>query len=378
MKVIIVRDRESAGGGIHNYYRNLAPFFTADVRFQDVGKAHHFFGGRRSLVDRSTSLRLLVDWFSLLVNIITFRPDIVHVNPGLDATSCRALRRDAVNLLLGRMFGRKLVVFWRGWESAWIGNPCFPRGNKGWIYEVYQRASAQIVLASRFKRDLRNWGFEMPIHVETTVADQGCVEAGGKSPVNGAQANLLFLSRVDDAKGVFELVDAYQILRGRGHRCCLTIAGDGPALEALKAHVAKSGVEDVRFPGYVSGDQKLACYREGTIFCFPSSHGEGMPNAVLEAMAAGLPVIASKVGGLEDILEAGKTGGILDELEDAVKRRMFDPEAIADAVEPYLSNPELYARVSAHNVAYARKRFAPQKVAARLEGIYREVIGKSV
>lgn len=374
MRVLIVRDRESAGGGIHNYYRNLAPFFTADVRFQDVGKAHHFYGKSRGLADRFTSLRLLIDWFSLLVNIITFRPDIVHVNPGLDALSCRALRRDAVNLLIGRLFRRRMVVFWRGWESSWIGNPSFPRGNGGWIYNAYQNTSAQIVLARRFEEDLRRWGFGMPIYLETTVADQECVESVQDSASDSRDHHLLFLSRVDDAKGVFELVEAYQILRDRGRRCCLTIAGDGPALEPLKAHVAERGVEDVYFPGYVTGIRKAICYQEGTIFCFPSSHGEGMPNAVLEAMAAGLPVIASTVGGLQDILEEGKTGLLLQPLEAGAERRRFDPQAIADAIEIYMDDPGLHSRVGAHNAAVARERFAPVKVAGRLEGIYRETM----
>lgn len=373
VKVLIVRDRESSGGGIHNYYRNVTPFLEVDYRLKDVGKPHHYFGAK-GLLTRFTPIRLLLEWLGVLAKTVWFRPDIVHVNPGLDALSMRAMRRDAVTIRISRLCGCKVVVFWRGWEADWVGKASFPGGNDGWICRSYQKAAAQIVLASRFKSDLRNWGFEMPIHVETTVADQVCVEGCAERAPGPKDHHLLFLSRVEETKGVFELVEAHRILRGRGHACGLTIAGDGPGLEALKRHVAESGMEGVEFPGYVTGDAKAACYRRGTIFCFPSSHGEGMPNAVLEAMAAGLPVVASTVGGLQDILEEGRTGFLIERTDVDLERRRFDPEAIADAIERLLADPELHARISGHNAAYAKERFAPAKVAKRLEGIYREVM----
>jgi len=86
------------------------------------------------------------------------------------------------------------------------------------------------------------------------------------------------------------------------------VAGDGPQLESLKKLAFELELEDrVRFVGWQSKEQLLNLYQQANLFIFPSRH-EGMPNAVLEAMACGLPVIATEIGGNEELVESGKTG----------------------------------------------------------------------
>lgn len=372
MRVVIVRDRESSGGGIVNYYKALAPHFSVNVRFCDVGKPHSFYSKEKS-ASRFTILRLIGDWLALLFTILLFRPKIVMLNPGLDVTSFRAMRRDAVSLMIARLLGRRVLVFWRGWHNSWCGKPEFPKGNRSLLSRTYRKASAHIVLSERFKEDLVRWGFTRPIHIETTVASDECLDAsGGIANPDSGRADLLFLSRVEIAKGVFELIDAYLLVKKEFPNGTLTIAGDGPDLEALREYSPKAGAAGITFTGFVSGAEKVDCYRKATLFCF-LSYTEGMPNAVLEAMAMGLPILSSDAGGLRDILHNGTTGTVMQADPNAAARRKFNPAKVAEAIIRLLRNTKEMGRIGKSNAMFARERFAASKVAARLEAIFRDV-----
>ena len=207
------------------------------------------------------------------------------------------------------------------------------------------------------------------------MAADECLNAETKESRPEDPHNLLFLSRVERVKGVFELMDAFRSLKEIDARYTLTIAGTGPHLEELQAYVRDLSLEDVRFSGYVSGDSKAACYRSAGMFCFPSIHGEGMPNAVLEAMAAGLPIIASDVGGLKDFLADGVTGCVLKD-EDRSNAGGFDPQRIAAAIAALVEDRERWLMTSGYNREFARRHFAAPVVASRLQRIYEAVVSE--
>lgn len=108
-----------------------------------------------------------------------------------------------------------------------------------------------------------------------------------------------------------------------------SIAGDGPQLENLRSLAYELGIADrVRFLGWQSRDELTKRYQEANLFLFPSRH-EGMPNAMLEAMATGLPVIATHIAGNEELVVEGQTGYLVeteraDELCDALKKILVD------------------------------------------------------
>lgn len=375
-KVVIVRDRLSAGGGIHNYYHSIKEHLAANVRWVDVGKPQGFYGdlqGIEKLLARSTLIRLIVEWASLVWAILIHRPALVHINPGLDALKQRALKRDAINLLIARCFFRKTLVFWRGWEAKWIGKPEFPGGNEGKLARIYRSADAHIVLSSEFRRDLRAWGFNSPIHLETTVGSNTPI--GDEAPSQSEKTiskNILFLSRIERMKGVFELYEAFLILKRTDPTYSLTFAGDGPDLEALREQC--NGEPNVHFAGYVSGEAKTKCYRDAGVFCFLSAYGEGMPNAVLEALGMGLPVVSSTAGGLKDIISHGKEGFIVPREPNRPDNLLFCPETTAQHIRTLTESPELYQKMVEHNLSYAKAKFTPTVCASRLLRIYRAII----
>lgn len=108
------------------------------------------------------------------------------------------------------------------------------------------------------------------------------------------------------------------------------IAGDGPEMQALQALARQLGIADrVRFLGWQSREQLVETYRQTNVFLFPSRH-EGMPNAVLEAMASGMPVIASCIAGNEELVIKDQTGFLvpsedIDALQSALRKLLGDP-----------------------------------------------------
>ena len=107
------------------------------------------------------------------------------------------------------------------------------------------------------------------------------------------------------------------------------IAGDGPQMRELQSMARELGIQDrVHFLGWQSREQLMKCYRQANVFLFPSRH-EGMPNAMLEAMASGLPVIASCIAGNEELVVDQKTGYLvpaedIDALQTALKKMLSD------------------------------------------------------
>ncbi len=108
------------------------------------------------------------------------------------------------------------------------------------------------------------------------------------------------------------------------------IAGDGPQMETLKSLAQELGIaERVTFLGWQSKEELAKDYHQANLFLFPSRH-EGMPNAVLEAMSSGLPVVATRIAGNEELVIEGETGLLVpsenvDELCDALRKLITDP-----------------------------------------------------
>jgi glycosyltransferase involved in cell wall biosynthesis len=117
-----------------------------------------------------------------------------------------------------------------------------------------------------------------------------------------------------------------------------SIAGDGPQTAALRERVKQLGLEDrVRFLGWQERDQLAARYREANLFLFPSRH-EGMPNALLEAMASGLPVVATRVAGNEELVQDGVTGTLV---------KAEDIPALKESLRQLIGDPDLRKRMGA-------------------------------
>jgi glycosyltransferase involved in cell wall biosynthesis len=131
------------------------------------------------------------------------------------------------------------------------------------------------------------------------------------------------------------LLEAIARLTESGRSVSATFVGDGPRRAALEQLARKLGIADrVTFAGGVGQDDIGRYYEDADVFCLPS-FSEGLPVVLLEAMAAGLPVVASRIAGIPELIEHGRSGllvppGRADLLADALGTLLVDPGRRAD------------------------------------------------
>ena len=177
----------------------------------------------------------------------------------------------------------------------------------------------------------------------------------GKGPI------LLHVGRLIPEKGHRYLLTAMQKILDRFPDTVLLLAGDGPERGALEALCLSLGLEkNVFFLGNRSDVRELLHFSD--LFLFPSLR-EGMPLALLEAMAAGKPCIASQIGSLKEVIEEGKTG-ILVPPRDA--------ERLAEAACSLLRSPENSRRMGENATRLIREKFDAEANVRKLEALYGE------
>ena len=143
--------------------------------------------------------------------------------------------------------------------------------------------------------------------------------------------DILYLAWVEKAKGIFDLLDAAAIVIKQNQHVRLVIGGDGKELEAIREKARKYGIENnVIMAGWASGEKKEQLLQQADIFVLPSYY-EGSPNALKEAMASGIPCIATTVGTIPEIIKDGENGylyepGNIEQLSDCLEKLVDDCE----------------------------------------------------
>jgi glycosyltransferase involved in cell wall biosynthesis len=174
---------------------------------------------------------------------------------------------------------------------------------------------------------------------------------------------ILFLGKLDPAKGIFDLLEAVSQLRAAVPDVRLVCAGDGNRI-AVARYAERLGISDaVKFTGWVGPSGKRALLENAAAYALPS-YSEGMPMSLLEAMAAGVPAVASPVGGVAEVLVDGVSGLLAAPGDVATLTRLL---------RKLLIDRSLGARIGAAGRESVRLRFAPERALPQLEEIYADV-----
>lgn len=166
-----------------------------------------------------------------------------------------------------------------------------------------------------------------------------------------------------DYKGHRWLVDACEILEARGVPFRCVLVGDGPERAAIEARIAGAGLGDrVRLLGNQAQDRIRALIDESDVMALPSIVTEsgmmdGIPVALMEAMAAEVPVVSTRVSGIPELVQHGRTGLLVPQK---------DARALADALERLFRDPELALRLAARGRAHVLQRYNLLRNADRL------------
>jgi phosphatidylinositol alpha-1,6-mannosyltransferase len=177
----------------------------------------------------------------------------------------------------------------------------------------------------------------------------------------------LVVSRMVPIKNVALAVEAMAIVAARHPDLVLVLAGVGPLRAAIEARAAALQLADrVIFAGAVPHRDVPAWYRAADVFVLPSEF-DNSPNVALEAMASGVPVVATDVGGVRHYVQDGVNGALVP---------AGNAPAVADAIGRYLADPALTARTGARNRSDVVAGFSWAQSAQRLRAVYQRVIAE--
>jgi colanic acid/amylovoran biosynthesis glycosyltransferase len=192
-----------------------------------------------------------------------------------------------------------------------------------------------------------------------------------RQPPRDGKWRIVQACRLIPKKGVATSLRAFAIFKKDNPKAEFLIAGKGPLQPELEMLAAGLGIfKDVHFVGFLSQPELLELYAGSHLFLHPSETSpnqdqEGVPNSVLEAMATGLPVAATRHGGIPEAVEHGRTGLLVPE-EDHI--------ALANAMQKIIDSPGIFKQMGLHARAAVTDRFEQDAQIDQLESFYEEAI----
>lgn len=350
--VLVYRDRIVPRSEVHflrqQYvgFRRLAPVWVGcrtDVGLPDLDVApillgrHGVFGAFDRLLFKQLG-RIPPE-----PDLAKLQPRLIHAHFG---------RGGALALPIARALGLPLVVTFHGGDATkdkHYRTQLVPTVFQRRCAALQQEAALIICVAEHIREVLLARGFPA---AKLKVIRYGTEPEPDCCPVpHTERPYLLFVGRFVEKKGVGYLLHAMRMLESEGAAVDLILIGDGPMAEMLRREAA--ALRSARFLGWLPHIEVRRVMRGALAICVPSvaAHGgdsEGLPNVVLEAMSASVPVIASNLGGIGEAVRHERTGFLV---------RPADPPAIAAAARRLLEDPALHSRMGLAARAAATEHF---------------------
>jgi glycosyltransferase involved in cell wall biosynthesis len=305
-------------------------------------------------------LRLGTSPLALLRQLRRQRPDIVHLNTSLNA---RAFWRDMAYAIVAKLHGARVVCQVHGGElpQDFLGRSRLAhtllRALLGIPDVLVVLATVELAAYRRFLP--AKWIALLPNGI-----DPASFAHEARTLPAGGPLRLVYLGRLARNKGVHELLDGVHAALGRGASVHLRIAGSGPEEAALRAAVARLQLEKaVSFAGATFEGGKSSLLRDSDVFVLPSQC-EGLPIALLEAMAAGNAVISTPVGAIPDVVVPGRHGMLVPP---------GDAEALAAAILAMDADREAVARMQQACAARIAASYSLERLAEGFTDLYAQL-----
>jgi glycosyltransferase involved in cell wall biosynthesis len=335
---------ETRGGiaAVVNAYRAHGLFERWPI---DYIPTHCDGGPRRKLL---TAVKALLKFILLLARE---RRVIIHVH----SASRASFWRKAIFMTIGMLAKCPFIFHLHGGGFARFYEAECGVAQRRIIRFFLGRAACVIVLSDRW----RTWVSRVIENQRIVcISNPVAVVEEGRAP--RCRNVVLFLGRLERGKGIFDLLDAIATLRARIPDIKLVCAGEGN-LESVARYARRLGIEDaVSLPGWIGPIEKQSLMCGATAFVLPSL-AEGLPMSLLEAMAAGVPVVATAVGGIPDVVTDGVNGLLFNPGDTATLERLL---------RGLMHDPELGTRIASAAREAVRLRFAADRVIPQLEEIY--------
>lgn len=283
------------------------------------------FGATRGQGSILLSPFYLVYFLARMALLKVFRRiDVLHIN----LSSHGSAKRKIVVAWWARLLGIPYVIHLHGSRFRQFWNESSPRLSDA-IVKMFAAASRVVVLG-------QTWKSFVSVKVPEAAARIVIIPNSTPTPVQTqirdetGRLRILFLGRVGARKGVPQLVEALSMIP-KGGSWSAIIAGDGE-VDETRREIERLGLSDhVTMTGWVGPDEVAGLLARSDVLVLPS-FDENLPMSVIEGMAAGLAIIATPVGAVEDIIVDGETGLLVP---------IGDPAAIAASLQSLMEQPEL-------------------------------------
>ena len=286
------------------------------------------------------------------------KPDLVHIHSSFGPSFYRKIPFIYMTVwkniaIVNHIHGAEFEVFY---EKA-------SRRKKALIHRVYDKCDKLIALSEEWKERLSKIVSEEKI---TVLANYCTIPE--KLPET-RKNQMLFLGEIGERKGGFDIPAILAESCLKENRIHFIFAGDGQKedIDRIKREIEKKDLgEWVKFLGWVRGEEKERLLRESKVFLFPS-YNEGMPMAVLEAMAYGLAIVTTNVGGIPKLITSGENGYLC---------RPGDIEGLSSNIRALFTDEKLAKRMSDRARQKAIAEYSRESHITKLLQIYREVLEK--
>jgi glycosyltransferase involved in cell wall biosynthesis len=306
--------------------------------------------------------RFLASLLALSIACARRRVDVTHIHMAFGGSTLRKL----VLLRVAGFFGVPTILHLHGSEFAVFCDRLSPRLRA--LMVATMGHAARIVVIGSFWRQFLVQDLGIDARKVVVVANGvplPPILPSARAPADlpaDAPCRILYLGALGRRKGTSDLLQALASPRLRGMRWNAVIAGNGDVDSFRKAAAALGIADRVTFPGWVGPEEAQALLACSGVFVLPS-YNEGLPVAVLEAMAAGVPVVTTRVGAIPDLGIDGEAGFIVDpgSIED-----------LADRLAVLVDDPALRSRLGTSGRRRVESDFTIDSTARRLAALYRE------
>jgi len=291
--------------------------------------------------------------------LVTRRIAVAHINVAPRGSTFRKM----LFAVLARIMGARVVLHLHGsGYDAFLGR--LPKPIAAAVIRFFRRADTVIVLGS-YWRDFALETLEIPPSRLIVIGNGVAAPSTLASPVHAVPV-IAFMGLIGERKGVDILLDALEILKNRGISFDARLGGHGEIDRFASIAAAKQLNDKVRFLGWMNESDVSRILTEADIFVLPS-RAENQPVAILEAMAHGLPVVATRIGAIPEQVADG-TSGIIVPPEKA--------DALADALERLCQDPRLRVAMGEAGRNRWQAHYSIEATTAQLADLYRKLMAE--
>jgi glycosyltransferase involved in cell wall biosynthesis len=297
--------------------------------------------------------------------VVIYRPEICHIATAFGLS----FLKHSVCIVIARLLGSKVLL--HPHCSFYILYEEQGRAWQWFVRKVIGLCHGVVVLSTEWKK-LQEVVTGCQIYYLPNAINLSSYVGVGREKVESKCdkpcLHILYLGHLGKAKGSFDLICAAKIILRQVPWVVFDLVGQehtAGEMEQLNTQVAAAGLEQcIHIQSAVTGAEKINLFRSADIFVYPSYH-EGMPMAVIEAMACGLPIIATQVGGLLDLVSPGLNGLLVP---------AGQPYQLAIAIHQLIIDSQMRYSMQIRSFCLAQENFDIEKLVFRLLDIYQALL----